>query len=192
MKFPLSKFWRNQYAAGVGSGDIGIGASVGVAGDMTLIVTLRTSWLLSNSTACNMYGVVVLGHASCAPNEPVTSRLPNSPPVKYALLTFSSPQRSVVHRPSSMSYASAQNLITAGTGSGDGLGVNVGVVVSVGVSTSGVGVGVSSGRGVSMGLGAIDTGNPAKGVGTGNVLNCRLQTGPGGTTTHGTAGMLNT
>jgi hypothetical protein len=98
----------------------------------------------------------------------------------------------MVHRPDSMSYASAQNLITAGTGAGDGLGVIVGVVVSVGVSTSVDGVGVSPGRGVSMGLGAIDTGSPAMGVVTGNVLICRLQTGPGGTTAHGTAGMLNT
>jgi hypothetical protein len=57
--------------------DVGTGASVGGAGGMTLIVTLRTSWLLSNSTACKVYRVVVLGHASCAPKKLVMGRLPD-------------------------------------------------------------------------------------------------------------------
>ena len=64
---------------GVGAGGVGVdaGASVGGAGDVTLIVTLRTSWLLSNSTACKVYRVVVLGHASCAPKKLAMGRLPD-------------------------------------------------------------------------------------------------------------------
>lgn len=92
-------------------------------GGVTLIVMLCISSLRSGRITRKVYAVVTFGHACCAPNGTVTDRPSDQTSLKYAVLTFSSSQCSIVHCPRSTVYASAQNLITAGAG----LGVNVAV-----------------------------------------------------------------